>query len=495
MKKIIAILLVLATCAAFTACGGGKGNSSRNPDIGKNGTLKITYYKGGTGSKWINELVNAFEEETLIKVEEPNDDAKATEKSLTWLESNRDLPDVAFILYTNWQKFVQNDYLAPLDDLYDGTFSATFGSGEYERTITSTYSTAGTTVTAVSGKTKDVTLSDILCADYLDYGKTAKTADDEKRFWVMPWTSGTTGIVYNVNYLKSVGYDNPPATYSELLDLCGKLNAKGIAPFAWGGEEMGYWDFVTMGWWAQYSGVDTWEKFWSFESPEVFNDVGRQKALEAWQTLLVNDDGSWKNSIDRPMGRDHMDAQKQFISGKAAMIPTGSWIENEVKDFIPDGFEMAFMPTPAIDGAKTDENGDIIQLCNTEAGDFAYVPKNAANVKAAKAFLAFMNRPEWVEKFTLYAGMPRPFNYKPSTIRGISSFTKSSMEYYENSVKMWRVSDSPIYTYAGIRQWDPYGSTTVYGQLAGSGKKTPDTLFKNMYDNAKAKWSIWLKSI
>ena len=91
--------------------------------------------------------------------------------------------------------------------------------------------------------------------------------------------------------------------------------------------------------------------------------------------------------------------------------------------------------------------------------------------------------------------MPRPFNYKPSTVEGISSFAKSSMEYYENSVKMWRVSDSPIYTYAGIRQWDPYGSTTVYGQLAGSGKKTPDTLFKNMYDNAKAKWSIWLKSI
>ncbi len=149
-------------------------------------------------------------------------------------------------------------------------------------------------------------------------------------------------------------------------------------------------------------------------------------------------------------------------------VDAGSWIENEVKDFIPDGFEMAFMPTPAIDGAKTDENGNIIQLCNTEAGDFAYVPKNAANVKAAKAFLAFMNRPEWIEKFTLYAGMPRPFNYKPSAISGISSFTKSSMEYYENSVKMWRVSDSPIYTYAGIRQWDPYGSTTVYGQLAGS---------------------------
>ena len=494
IKKLLSIMLALIICVAFSSCGGKQDSSSKNPDIGKNGTLKVTYYKGGTGSKWINELAAAFEEETLIKVE-LNDDSKATENSLTWLQTNRNLPDVAFILYTNWQKYVQNDYLASLDDLYDGTFTATFGSGEYERTVNSAYSTAGTTVTSLNGKTKGVTLSDIMSADYLNYGKTAKTPDSEKGFYVMPWTSGTTGIVYNVQYLKSAGYDNPPATYSELLDLCAKLNAQGIAPFAWGGEEMGYWDFVTMGWWAQYSGVDKWQKFWSFESPEVFNDIGRQKALEAWQTLFVGDDGMWINSIEHPMGRDHMDAQRQFISGKAAMIPTGSWIENEVKDFIPEGFEMAFMPTPAIEGAQTDESGKVIQLCNTEAGDFAYIPKNASNVKAAKAFLAFMNRPEWVEKFTLYAGMPRPFYYKPSGIDGISNFTKSSMEYYENSVKMWRVSDSPIYTYAGIRQWDPYGATTVYGQLAGSEKKTPERLFKNMYENAKAKWNTWLKSI
>lgn len=493
MKRVVALMLVLVSFVFFSACGTAEKDDS-NPDVGKNGTLKITYYNGGTGSKWINELAKAFEEETLIKVE-LTDDSKATENSYTWLESDRNLPDVAFILYTNWQKYVQNDYLALLDDLYDGTFSATFGSGVYERTISSTYSVEGTTVYSEDGKTDGLTLSDIMCADYIDYGKTAKTADSEKSFWVMPWTAGTVGIVYNVDYLKSVGYDNPPKTFSELLDLCDKLNAKGITPFSWGGEEMGYWDFVTMCWWVQYSGVEKWQEFWSFESPEVFNDVGRKKALEAWQTLFVSENGEWKNSIDRPMGRDHMDAQRQFVSGKAAMIPTGSWIENEVKDFISADFEMAFMPTPAIDGAKTDESGNIIQLCNTEAGDFAYIPKNAANVKAAKAFLAFMNRPEWVEKFTLHTGMPRPFNYKPTMIEGLSSFAKSSVSYYENSVKMWRVSDSPIYTYAGIRQWDPYGSTTVYGQLAGTEKKTPQMLFDNMYDNAKAKWNTWLKLI
>ena len=38
--------MVLIVCMGLAACG-NKGNDGRNPDIGKNGTLKITYYKGG----------------------------------------------------------------------------------------------------------------------------------------------------------------------------------------------------------------------------------------------------------------------------------------------------------------------------------------------------------------------------------------------------------------------------------------------------------------
>jgi len=488
LKKLLAVIMVLIVSVSFVACNKGKGDN-RNPDIGKNGTLKITYYKGGTGSLWIEELAKAFEDETLVKVE-LTDDPQATENALTLLESERNLPDLMFILYTNWQKFVQRGWLEPMDDLYNGTFSATFG----DATVNSKYSTAGTSVYAADTAKGDanLALSDILEPEYLNYGKTSKTATSEKQFWVMPWTSGTTGIVYNIDMLASVGYTNPPATFAELLDCCEKLSAKGIAPFAWGGEEFGYWDFVTMGWWAQYSGVEKWESFYQFESVEVFNDPGRQKALEAWKTLLVNNDGTWKNSINAPMGRDHNDAHSVFVKGEAAMCPTGSWIETEVGKFLPKGFNMAMMPTPAIEGAKTDENGKVIQVCNTEAGDVGLIPKKAANKTAAKAFLAFMNRPEWVEKFTQYTGMPRPFLYSPSKIEGLSSFSKSCMEYYENSEKMWRVSDSPIYTYAGIRHWDPLNAASLYGGLT---TKDPAALCTEMYNSARGKWDIWLKMV
>ena len=105
LKKILATMLILIVSLSLVACGNKKGDN-RDPEIGKNGTLKITYYKGGTGSFWIEELAMAFENETKIKVE-LTDDAQATENALTLLESNRNLPDLMFILYTNWQKFVQ----------------------------------------------------------------------------------------------------------------------------------------------------------------------------------------------------------------------------------------------------------------------------------------------------------------------------------------------------------------------------------------------------
>ena len=270
--------------------------------------------------------------------------------------------------------------------------------------------------------------------------------------------------------------------------MCEKLVAKGIAPFSWGGQEMGYWSFPVLTWWAQYSGIETWENFYQFESPEVFNDEGRTQALRLWQDLLVDpDDGSVINSIDRPMGRDHMAAQTQFVSGNAAMTPTGSWIETEVGEFTKPGFRMKMMATPLIEGAKSDE-----QLLNTSAGDFACIPKNADNVDAAKAFLAFMNRPEWVERFTQLTGVPRAFNYKPSTIEETSEFAQSCFELFENSTLMYRVSNSPLYIYANVSEWPKYGDN-VYGNLMTETKVSPEWIVNDMYEYAQKQWSTWEK--
>lgn len=101
------------------------------------------------------------------------------------LESNRDLPDLMFILYTNWHEYVQKDWLADMDDLYDGTFSYEVNGIE----ITSQYDVGDTSVYAESGETTGLTLMDTMDSGFVNYGKMAPKMGEEEHFYVMPWTS------------------------------------------------------------------------------------------------------------------------------------------------------------------------------------------------------------------------------------------------------------------------------------------------------------------
>ena len=103
-----------------------------------------------------------------------------------------------------------------------------------------------------------------------------------------------------------------------------------------------------------------------------------------------------------------------------------------------------------------------------------------------------MNRPEWVERFTKNTGVPRAFNYKPSTIEGTSEFAQSCFELFENSTLMYRVSNSPLYVYANVSEWPKYGDN-VFGNLMTETKVTPEWIVNDMYEYAKKQWSTWEK--
>ena len=56
------------------------------------------------------------------------------------------------------------------------------------------------------------------------------------------------------------------------------------------------------------------------------------------------------------LGKTHTQAQSDFVAGKAAFIPCGTWLASEQKDEIaahPE-FSMEFMLTPMVPGGKGD---------------------------------------------------------------------------------------------------------------------------------------------
>lgn len=407
-------------------------------------TLKISFFKGGLGDEWIKAIASEFEKENEgVKIELEGDPA-ITEKMGPRLESGANLPDLAFVLQTNWQRWALKGYLADLSDIY---------SSEIE-----------------DGKT---------LKEKLQPGS-AKMGLINEKYWIVPWSDGATGFVYNSKMFEENGW-KVPETVQELYDLLPVIKAAGIAPFAWGGKVISYWDFIVRGWWAQYEGADGIEVYKAMAGPEVYAQEGRLKGLEVFEKLIMDR----TNSIEGANGMDHIQSQMAFVQGKAAMIPNGGWLENEMKNSLPEGFVMKMMPLPAIDGAK-----DTL-VNNTMAGDFIIVPENAANKELAKEFIKFMSRDDMLELFTETCGSVRPFVYNPSQIEGLTEFNKSVIDIWMTSKNIYFFSDNPIY-FDKFFDWPSQGPP--YAMILAE-DETARSAFEGNASYAMQQWEIVKKEL
>ncbi len=93
------------------------------------------------------------------------------------------------------------------------------------------------------------------------------------------------------------------------------------------------------------------------------------------------------------MGMSHTESQMEFVLGKAAMIPCGTWLGSEMKGQLPKGFHMAFINAPVIKGGKG--NPTI-----TSAGVETWIiPKEGKNHDTAADFFKFMTSLDMAKKF------------------------------------------------------------------------------------------------
>jgi N-acetylglucosamine transport system substrate-binding protein len=85
-------------------------------------------------------------------------------------------------------------------------------------------------------------------------------------------------------------------------------------------------------------------------------------------------------------GLSNTESQTEWLRGKAAFVPVGSWLENEMKGSIPDGFNMRVGPTPSLgSGDKVPFEG-----VQSGAGEDFIVPSKGKNVQAGKEYLRIL---------------------------------------------------------------------------------------------------------
>ncbi len=473
MKRLSGIILSLIfSLGIMSGCDVNSGK----------GSIKVAYFTGGFGTEWMKEMAKDFTTETNITVsfEASNTITRDLE---TYLESEVNIPDAFLVLLTNWRSWATQGWLEPLDDIYNKEYTLT-----------------------ENGKNSSVKIKDYLNEGFQTYGKMKqRPSSASENYWVIPWTNHVTGFVYNENVLQELGWAKAPETETELKQLISDINGANlrnsegtqVKPFAWGGKEIKYWNYVVMAWWAQYEGMNKWNEFWNFPNPEVYLQEGRVEALRLFQDIVGSEAG-WINSINNLSEKDHIDAARAFLKGEAVMMPTSAFFENEMQGFFPTAdpivsgknFSYKMMTPPLISGAKAGA-----ALNNSEAGDFMGVPSKAKNKDGGKKFIEFINRPENIRKFSVKTGMPRPFQTVYSDANSISLFIKDCFAIYESTEQLYKNSNSALYHYKDLNEWVGVGENSVYSSLSGKNIKPPTDVNKSVYNYAKSNWKRWCNEL
>ena len=154
----------------------------------------------------------------------------------------------------------------------------------------------------------------------------------------MSITSWASGIAYNKDLLKQVGYDEPPANWDDFLKLCKKLKNAGIEPFLEpNADEPSRFIDAFQGSILEKKGVD----------PTTLSTQDNQTpgtdGLEAVKEYirLYDEGGVTRDTV----GISGDDMKTQFTNGQVAMIVDGAW---DFATFEQAGMNWDFAPMPKL---------------------------------------------------------------------------------------------------------------------------------------------------
>lgn len=164
----------------------------------------------------------------------------------------------------------------------------------------------------------------------------------------MSITSWVSGIAYNKDLLKQVGYDEPPANWDDFLKLCKKLKNAGIEPTTLSTQDN------------QTPGTDELE------------------AVKEY-IRLYDEGGVTRDTV----GISGDDMKTQFTNGQVAMIVDGAW---DFATFEQAGMNWDFAPMPKL-------GDDYTQYAQGSASPAwaIYAKLDGDKLKAAEKFLTFLS--------------------------------------------------------------------------------------------------------
>ncbi|WP_409342893.1 ABC transporter substrate-binding protein [Paenibacillus sp. MBLB4367] len=319
--------------------------SVKPADTGKKltGEFEIQYFVGGYGDKWWKQIIGEFQKKYPdLKIKETAGPQINEQTKPRWIQGNP--PDFVYIdgaganprtMYLDGQLMDLTDYLKDAKN--------------------------------VEGKK----ILDLLIAKPEEYTK--------GKYFTLPLVFGSWGTFYDKALFKKNGWETP-TDWQSFLAVGDKIKAAGgmdvymhtgVYPYYING---GMLDATTVAM-NNYDGsiitrINDLEK-------GIFKSEPVVKALN--RIVEMRDKGFIAKSS---VALNHTDSQAQWLQHKAAFIPNGLWVENEMAKDIPAGFEFGFIPS-----IGQDKGGKYVAIPTTATVGIA---KKAKNPEAAKAFIEYI---------------------------------------------------------------------------------------------------------
>ncbi|MCG3195704.1 MAG: hypothetical protein GHCLOJNM_00171 [bacterium] len=180
-----------------------------------------------------------------------------------------------------------------------------------------------------------------------------------------------------------------PSTFSEWETLCEEIKQAGIAPLAYQGKYPYYGDALYWSVFQRLSGIRKVERCQNFE-PGAFLDPEAIEAARVVQSFTT------RYFQEGAMTMSHTEAQLEFCNRRAAMIPCGVWLENEMRNAFPKDFRLSCFIIPRFEGGKGSERAVVA------AGAQAFLAfRDGGRPEEGAELLRFMlsleNSREWVK--------------------------------------------------------------------------------------------------
>lgn len=208
----------------------------------------------------------------------------------------------------------------------------------------------------------------------------------EGRNWRLPYSLSYYGLYVRTDIFEEQGLAYP-TTWDELMDVCAKLKAAGITPFALPDKTFVYQRMERM---MSYMAEDDSEfKQIAAGELEAKDSVVLKAYAEASLQLA-------ENMTVESLGAEYTESYQQLLAGQAAMTINGQWSLTTLKDYDPD-VKIALIPLPNPLG----ESKVVISIDTSFC-----ISSSTKHPDECLKFLDFLSQPENAQTYTDIEGSP-----------------------------------------------------------------------------------------